>query len=414
MGKSDAAEAVYAARKYGFKPGTIIYFAVDFDAFGEDIVGDGVKTGVIPYFEGVVQNLKQMSNGEYKVGVYGPRGVCIKVSDKFSEVVSSFVSGMSSGYSANLGYPLPKNWAFDQIKEYTIGSGAGLIAIDKNIKSGRDQGQSSVNAKPSDSNAIFKEKLETLHNLAMKESSTIEEANDKCLDYLRYENYNGLAWDVVAGPLDKPFIERAKKVLGNIGDFPSLIDPKTGIEVDLQHMAATCDSAITLHDAALSNYAGWAGDLMTAVRDSINMSKNDPKLKNDIYTAAFRAIGSAGTSFSYPDLIADVDAYNIARKILDSNHKISVKDAILDYLNNGTKKRFTTFFNTKFGGSADKAYKDATLYLNATEELLIPVKKKFLDKFGMSDFSKEIGEDVSRAWKDKLLEFVKDEEILLV
>ncbi|MFD5261190.1 glycoside hydrolase domain-containing protein [Bacillus wiedmannii] len=408
QGRSDAAEAVYAARKYGFKPGTIIYFAVDFDALGEDI-----NNNVIPYFEGVVQNLKQMSNGEYKVGVYGPRGVCIQVSNKFSEVVSSFVSGMSAGYSANLGYPLPKNWAFDQIKEYTIGNGAGLIPIDKNIKSGRDQGQSSVISNPLDSNALFKKKLEILHDLAMKESSTIEDANDKCLDYLRYGHYQGLAWDAVAGPLDLEFIEEAKKVLGDIENFPSLIDPTTGVELDLQHMAATCDSVITLHDAAISNYAGWAGDLMTSVRDSINMVKEDKTLNGDIYTAAFKAIGGAGTSFSYPDLISDVDAYNIARKILSSNHKISVKDAILNYFDNDKDKRFTMFYNNKFGGSADKAYKDATLYLNATEELLIPVKLAFLHKFGMSNFSKEIGEDVSRAWKDKLLKFVKEEEIIL-
>ncbi|HDX9614125.1 TPA: DUF2974 domain-containing protein, partial [Bacillus toyonensis] len=56
----------------------------------------------------------------------------------------SFVSGMSPGYSGNLGFPLPTNWAFDQIKEYTIGSGNGSIGIDKNIKSGRDKGVSKI------------------------------------------------------------------------------------------------------------------------------------------------------------------------------------------------------------------------------------------------------------------------------
>lgn len=45
---------------------------------------------------------------------------------------------MSPRYSGNLGFPLPRNWAFDQIKEYAIGSGNGSIAIDKHIKSGRD------------------------------------------------------------------------------------------------------------------------------------------------------------------------------------------------------------------------------------------------------------------------------------
>ena len=55
--------------------------------------------------------------------------------------MSSFVADMSTGYSGNLGYRMPTNWAFDQIKEYTIGSGSGAIAIDKNIASGRDPGR---------------------------------------------------------------------------------------------------------------------------------------------------------------------------------------------------------------------------------------------------------------------------------
>ncbi|MFY1676935.1 hypothetical protein [Streptomyces sp. WMMC905] len=48
---------------------------------------------------------------------------------------------MSSGFSGNLGYPLPTNWAFDQISTVTVGSGSGAIEIDNNIASGRDTGQ---------------------------------------------------------------------------------------------------------------------------------------------------------------------------------------------------------------------------------------------------------------------------------
>lgn len=47
---------------------------------------------------------------------------------------------MSTGLSGNLGYPLPDNWAFDQIKEFTIGTGDGAIAIDNNLCSNRDRG----------------------------------------------------------------------------------------------------------------------------------------------------------------------------------------------------------------------------------------------------------------------------------
>lgn len=48
---------------------------------------------------------------------------------------------MSTGYSGNLGFPLPKDWAFDQIATITVGARDGRIEIDKDVASGRDPGQ---------------------------------------------------------------------------------------------------------------------------------------------------------------------------------------------------------------------------------------------------------------------------------
>lgn len=52
---------------------------------------------------------------------------------------------MSSGFSGNYGYPLPGDWAYDQIVTRTVGSGDGKIEIDNNIASGRDIGENSFN-----------------------------------------------------------------------------------------------------------------------------------------------------------------------------------------------------------------------------------------------------------------------------
>jgi peptidoglycan hydrolase-like protein with peptidoglycan-binding domain len=129
-------KAYEAARGYGFRPGTTIYFAVDFDA-----VEDQVLSNVVPYFEGI----KSAIGNFYRIGVYGARNTCSIVSTRgLAEL--SYVSDMSTGYSGNLGFKLPDNWAFDQILEYEIGSGLGGVNIDKNIKSGRDAGQSVVDA----------------------------------------------------------------------------------------------------------------------------------------------------------------------------------------------------------------------------------------------------------------------------
>ncbi|MFI6281557.1 glycoside hydrolase domain-containing protein [Streptomyces sp. NPDC050988] len=133
QGTSDAFKAIDWAQYHGFKPGTIIYFAVDYDAM------DGEVTEyIVPHFRGVMRTIGE--NSGYGVGVYGPRNVCQRIADA-GYSATSFVSDMSSGFSGNLGYPMPTNWAFDQIATITVGSGTGSIEIDKNIASGRDTGQ---------------------------------------------------------------------------------------------------------------------------------------------------------------------------------------------------------------------------------------------------------------------------------
>lgn len=57
---------------------------------------------------------------------------------------------MSTGFSGNLGYPLPYNWAFDQISTITVGNGSGMIEIDNDICSGLDNGVNTINIVPSE------------------------------------------------------------------------------------------------------------------------------------------------------------------------------------------------------------------------------------------------------------------------
>lgn len=123
-----ANEAYAAARSYGFKRGAIIYFTVDWDALDVDI-----DVRILPYFKRLNERFQDLGSF-YRIGVYGPRNICSRVSAA-GYAVSSFVSGMSTGYSGNLGFPLPSNWAFDQIATVTIGAGTtGAIEIDRNSK----------------------------------------------------------------------------------------------------------------------------------------------------------------------------------------------------------------------------------------------------------------------------------------
>lgn len=122
QGISDAIAAAKAAIKLGVPYGTIIYFAVDVDVEDGDVAGT-----VIPYFEGVFGTL---TGSGFRVGVYGTRNVCQRVIDQ-KTAVYAFVSDMSTGYSGNLGFAMPQDWAFDQFFEYTVGSGEGAVGIDQ-------------------------------------------------------------------------------------------------------------------------------------------------------------------------------------------------------------------------------------------------------------------------------------------
>ncbi|MEV0189833.1 glycoside hydrolase domain-containing protein [Kitasatospora purpeofusca] len=135
-GRTAGQAAVNAALDHGFKPGARIFFAVDFDAMDSDITSN-----VLPHFKGIQDAIADDGN-RFQIGVYGPRNVCTRVA-RAGHSTASFVSDMSYGFSGNYGYPLPTDWAYDQIVTRTVGSGAGAINIDNNIASGRDTGQGS-------------------------------------------------------------------------------------------------------------------------------------------------------------------------------------------------------------------------------------------------------------------------------
>lgn len=134
QGSSDALTTINAAEKIGLPQGATIYFAVDFDAYEYQI-----DDYIIPYFQMINWIFNSTMNPKgYRVGVYGARLICTKVSD-LGLATYSFVGDMSTGFSGNLGYPIPKNWAFDQFYEQDFSSSPSF-PIDKDAYSSRDKG----------------------------------------------------------------------------------------------------------------------------------------------------------------------------------------------------------------------------------------------------------------------------------
>ncbi|KDN77031.1 hypothetical protein DF19_14970 [Streptomyces olindensis] len=128
--------AVNAARDHGFRRGTRIFFAVDFDAIDAEITAN-----VLPHFKGIKEAMAD-SGHPYEIGVYGSRNVCARVGAA-GYSTASFVADMSPGFDGNAGRPLPRDWAYDQFVIRTLGSGDGQLEVDVDIASGRDTGQGS-------------------------------------------------------------------------------------------------------------------------------------------------------------------------------------------------------------------------------------------------------------------------------
>lgn len=159
IGVIDGNAAFQRAFELGLPADTIIYFAVDVDT-----TSDQIEEYIIPYFKGINEALVNFGLRwdyfyTYRIGVYGPRNVCKILSDKGLASPNCYVSNMSSGFSANLGYPQPREWAFDQFYEppYGVGSGAGHIYIDKVAVSGKDTGVSYIQPEMNQMKELLKE-----------------------------------------------------------------------------------------------------------------------------------------------------------------------------------------------------------------------------------------------------------------
>jgi len=141
LGVRAAGRAVDAADRLGFLPGTVIYYAIDFDATRAE-----VETYLEPYFRGIHAELKRRGCA-YRVGVYAGRRICATLAAAHLTELS-YVADMSTGWGANLGVKIPENWAFDQILEHTVGEGDQAFDVDTNVVSGRDPGQGKVAPRP--------------------------------------------------------------------------------------------------------------------------------------------------------------------------------------------------------------------------------------------------------------------------
>lgn len=367
QGAQDAQTAIEAATKFQFPLGTIVYFAVDYDA-----IDDEVTNYIIPYFESINETVNNFYPNMYKIGIYGPRNICSRVAgNNLSK--SSFVCDMSTGFSGNLGFPLPIDWAFDQISTVSIGSGSGNIAIDNNISSGRNAGSSKkdtsvkVPSNPfvSQNNKYFNQ-LDQIYQIALDFTGSTSSANDALTDYFRQPKYDNPLFLALNGTVNKDVVTLVDNKLNN-PEKENYYDLDTKTLMDVQHAAATLNTILNRNavNHVFSDIGGWGGDLLTVTGNSLQQKEDG--LYNSVYDAAFNLIGSNldnGSSFGLADLLADVDMVNIAALIINGTVK-EVPKAIRGYYSSETlsKDRFLSFVNNRFNGNVNNIYSVAYEFL---------------------------------------------------
>ncbi|XJZ27540.1 glycoside hydrolase domain-containing protein [Bacillota bacterium Lsc_1132] len=398
QGMLDATAAYNAAKSYCFDKDTTIYFAVDYDAYGDDITNN-----ILPHFKGINDQMTALG-GLYKIGVYAPRSICSQVSE--NELAStSFVSGMSTGYSGNLGYPLPYNWAFDQISTVNVGSGDGYINIDNDIKSNRDNGSSSVGDTTGINDKCF-DQLGKISLLAMQYSeSTDWDPNFLVTNYYRKNRYADDLWATLSGPIITDFVDFVNQSMGD-QTFIDIVDPITRTTIDIQHMMATLSALLfnkLPYNQDVNDFAGWGGDLVTVAIDVLN-HKNDTMYSGDTYKCALDFIASKVNQsyFGFGDYGADTDAFNFCLNLDNNTHPIY--NTVTDYYQSGVLKRSTLFYGTRFNSDQETLTSAAQRIMVSQEDLeIVTLRAKFKSVNHVPDYSDDDGMQIANAFITVLL-----------
>lgn len=372
LGVKQANNAVVQLLKFGIPYGSTLYFAVDFDAQQHEIVSN-----ILPYFEGVKNTLRGFS-----VGVYGTRNVCeMVIKNGYAKL--AFVSNMSSGYSGNLGFKMPNQWAFDQFDEISIND----WGIDKLSVSGKDPGVSYL--VPSNENVLppFPEvpgnnyelpevvintnlvsmqdvikdiiEMENYYS-SLNPTAHKETVMEEVLNVLRYKQYSKEIWNIMIGRKKGVFYDQLKEnkpqLFDRITEYSSsstqIYDNIEGGKspIKLGHLSATILGYI---DALFpSSWTGWVGDLASAYSDV----KSQNESHESFLDTANRLIGSSISGCNYTDIIADIDAAKIVAylpiysALADSNLLSSILTTY--YQETENKGRYAFFISSmvKSGG----------------------------------------------------------------
>lgn len=367
IGYGHGLAAARRARQLGIAAGAVIHFAVDYDATADDI-----DARVLRYFEGVNRGIGAARAGEYRVGVYGSRNVCARVCAR-ELAVSAFVAGMSRGWSGNLGFPLPPQWAYDQVQTLTVGTGHAVVTIDKVIRSPRAEpvgADGLVETPRGTDDAGFHQMFWSLTQLRFEAEVALRpasqearaEADDLVLHHAQTGEHASAAWSAYTPLAEERVSDAAAAELAAArARFLATPPPAangTDYDGDLAHLAASARawSVWGLPDdpalVARGDLGSWALDLVALWAEYAEAREAGGEPRGGAAAWLADRIGTGTGALTRADLVADVDAYLVA-SARESDPDRGVADAVREILVRSAQDpawRYAAFVDARFGG----------------------------------------------------------------
>lgn len=365
-GTTQGLEALERGRVLGLPKDSLIFFSVDFDPVGEIIYGS-----VLTFFQGINDIMKLGIRRKFRVGIYGTRNVCQVIMTE-GKSAGAFVAGMSTGFSGNMGFPMPEKWQYNQILELSEGLGGITTRIDHVVVSSNAEAVdlSQVISPPIERNSPSNTatgfdiafewvcKAEVACELALSRDSSIllpldtysALIYDAALDAIRTHSYDSLFWNTYLPRVYTDNISRTayETILTAMGTIKPILPD---CDRDFVHWAATTlgyriwGAHREFNGYGLGDLSGWPLDLLQAwgvfTRE---LPQGDLKIWME------KSIGKLeGNGFGYGDVLADADSW-LTAKAKEDNPELGLSDVMRTLFSLTDNQRIGKFYAERFDG----------------------------------------------------------------
>lgn len=198
-------------------------------------------------------------------------------------------------------------------------------------------------------------KIKMLEELSIQyneEKGLETDAMVRVLQYIRAKKYSGMAWNTVGGSVESAFnqyVEQNQPVNINLSELQYLgkfTNPKTKEEIDFIHLMAVLNVILKgdNKNIAYKDLASWGGDICQL---AIELKKTS-LTGSELQVKANEMFNNKTSTFSCYDLLADIDAYNLA-SLYYKLEKNSISDTLEQYYKLGSyQNRNTTYLKYCF------------------------------------------------------------------